>query len=218
MGKLQKGLFGGFTGKVGNYVGYMSKGQMLIRAVPKRNKKRKCSTAQQHQRAKFAFGQIYLKQLAPLFNITFANYTKYKSASNVAFSHMLNDGIAGVYPRFVMDWPKLLISKGKLHLPVNIVATAETNKINFNWLPEVIDGREDMRPTDRSVLLVICPELQQSIYTASGASRIVGAAAIEVASFAGKEVHTYIAFISEDGKSASNSVYTGMQKLPKAVR
>ncbi|MEO8402995.1 MAG: DUF6266 family protein [Chitinophagaceae bacterium] len=214
MGLMQNGILDSFTGKVGTVVGTTWKGKPVLRAIQKRKKNRKSTQAQQEQRAKFAMGSVYLQQLTPLLNITFGNYAKEQTAGNTAFSHMLRNAITGVYPDYTLDWPVLLVSKGKLPLPKNPVAAAEAGKITFNWLAEINADATGIKPTDRSVLVVICPKLQQCMYTTLGASRSVGTAAIDVANFAGNEVHTYFAFVSEDGKKVSNSVYTGMQTMP----
>ena len=214
MGKLQNGILDGFSGKVGTVVGSNWKGIPVMRARPRLKKNRSFSQAQQEQQAKFALGSVYLQQLTPLLNISFANFTKGKTAGNAAFSHLLRNAVTGVFPDFTLDWPKLLISKGKLPLPVNAVATAAPGKINFGWLAETVGTTTGTKPTDRSILVAICPRLQQSLFTTLGALRSTGTAALDVGGFAGNDVHTYFAFISEDGKQLSNSVYTGMQTLP----
>ena len=63
--------------------------------------------------------------------------------------------------------------------------------------------------TDKAVVVVFCPNLNLAQYNASAANRSAGAASIDVSSFKGQSVETWIAFLSADGKEASNSTYTG---------
>lgn len=214
MARIQNGILDGFNGKVGTVVGSAWKGKAVMRAKPKQIRNRKFSQAQLAQQSKFAAGSIYLQQLSPLLNITFGNYAKVRTAGNTAFSHMLREAMTGVFPDFTIDWPKLMVSKGALPLPQNVAAAVVAGKINYTWQAETTASAAGDLPTDRSVLVVICPKLQQVIYTTVGAARSTGAASIDVANFAGNDVHTYFAFVSENGKKATRSVYTGMQTLP----
>ncbi|WP_084237312.1 DUF6266 family protein [Pedobacter africanus] len=63
---------------------------------------------------------------------------------------------------------------------------------------------------DRTMLLVYCPELFKAVYVLSGARRSAGRDDLELpASFAGKDLHCYIAFKASNGKNVSDSVWVG---------
>jgi hypothetical protein len=58
---------------------------------------------------------------------------------------------------------------------------------------------------------VFCEQLGHWIYNQNTAvARSVGTYTLDVAAFSGKPVQTYIGFVSANGKTFSNTVYTGM--------
>lgn len=85
------------------------------------------------------------------------------------------------------------------------VATAR-GIVNFSWTNKAGAGKA--QATDKSVLVVYCPDLQQSIYDI-GAERSEGASALNVAAFSGLKVETWIGFISETGREVATIIFTG---------
>lgn len=211
MGIFSNGILGEFAGKIGTVVGTTWKGKAVMRSRPKVKKNRKFSQTQKEQQAKFAVASGYLQQMNELLSMTFINYTKDKTALNSALSYALNNSMAGVYPDFTINWPLLLISKGKLPQVKSPTAIPVAGKINYTWLQNSDPGIS--KPTDRAVLVVICPSLKECAFTTLGGTRSSGAATIEVGNFTGQVVHTYLGFMSENGKLVSNSVYTGQQTV-----
>ncbi|MBK5272705.1 MAG: hypothetical protein JJE22_17030 [Bacteroidia bacterium] len=57
--------------------------------------------------------------------------------------------------------------------------------------------------------MAYCPARNQCIFTTIGADRSTEEAVLDVAAFTGETVHTYLGFISADGKNISNSYFTG---------
>jgi hypothetical protein len=47
------------------------------------------------------------------------------------------------------------------------------------------------------------------VYTLNGPNRSSGQAMLDVSQFSGKNVETWLGFISADGKEIANSLYTG---------
>ncbi|MGN6617524.1 MAG: DUF6266 family protein, partial [Ilyomonas sp.] len=86
-------------------------------------------------------------------------------------------------------------------------ATASAGNVVFSWTDNSGTGRA--RATDKSLLLVYCPTLNMSIYVTEGADRSAGTDTVNVSTFSGETVHTYISFISEDGRDVASSIYTG---------
>jgi hypothetical protein len=142
-------------------------------------------------------------------NKTFRDY-KGRPGINIALSHLLLEAIAGNYPNYYINWSKILISKGYLNHPISSKAIGKQRKIVFSW---EMNTSLNACFYDRSVLMVYCPAARQCVYTIYGPTRNTCEATIDASDFSGETVHTYLAFISEDGKRLSNSYYTGQIKI-----
>jgi len=73
MGKIEKGLLGGFSGKVGNTVGSSWKNVDVIRSRPPRKRRGQPTQPQLDQQAKFALMTSFLLPLTDLLNQTYSN-------------------------------------------------------------------------------------------------------------------------------------------------
>lgn len=203
MAKLNS-LFGPFSGKVGTVVGAHWRGIPYVRSLPTPTDPAKRTPAQIAQQRKFALAVDFTKTIGPLLNTAFPQYAIQMTGKNCALSWILKQAITGTAPHFELDYPRILISRGDLPGAADVTATAAGGgAIRFTWTP--IDGRH----SDRALLAVYCPELKDSVYHTGAADRIAGMATINAVKFTGKTVHTWLGFISEDGKIASSSMYTG---------
>jgi hypothetical protein len=86
------------------------------------------------------------------------------------------------------------------------VATATGGSVFFTWTDNSGSGRA--QATDMALLVVYCKALKTTIYTTTG-QRGSGAANIDVSTFAGNTVETWLSFVSADGKDVATSFYTG---------
>jgi hypothetical protein len=66
--------------------------------------------------------------------------------------------------------------------------------------------------------MVYCAARKGCMYSTGDADQAAGKVTYNVCLFKGKEVHTYLAFIANDESKASDSVYTGMVKLPDWIK
>lgn len=131
MGVLKRGIFGGFTGKIGNLVGAQWKGIDTVRAY-QATVSNPNTVPQQNQRQKFKAiqrlaGQILIGWIHPLYNVL----AQRKSGYNLFISRILaqypNAGNPG--------WGSLQPSPGKLPPVVLTSATRNggTNVITITW-------------------------------------------------------------------------------------
>jgi hypothetical protein len=215
MGRLLKGIFGGFYGKVGDLVGYTLNGKELIRTKGKSSKPP--SIRQLAVRQKIKLLNTALRPMLPVLNIGFALATKGtdKNAFNQAVSDNFQEAFAGVYPDTSIDYSKLLISKGSLPSPYQASAHILPGGIEFTWsLNPLIKGNI---LNDRAMLLVVylgtdglpMPDTDP-LYVLIGAQRRACRDFIELApQYLDRPMVCYIAFAAEDGKRISNSVMAG---------
>jgi hypothetical protein len=207
MGTIQKGILGGFSGKVGNVVGGAWKGIDYMRSLGSR-RTTTTTQKQKEQQLKFALIAKFQQPLANLLAISFKSFAVKMTGANSAMSYNLRKGISGVYPDFVIDYSKILVSRGNLPNAINpAAAAAAAGIVNFTWTNNAGAGKA--KDSDRSILVAYCPEMQQSIYTDAGADRSVETAALDLSAFTGLAVQTWVGFISETGKQVATSIFTG---------
>ena len=206
MGKISKGILGGFSGTVGTVVGGTWKGIPYMRS--KASGRRSSSTVKQkEQQMKFGLLVKFQGTMTSLLNFTFRGFAIHMTGSNYALKTNLANAIIGTYPDFAIDFSKISVSKGELPNAQNPVATAaEDSIINFTWTDN--SGAGKAAETDQSILVVYCEERQQTVFI-NGDYRADESSFIDVTMFAGLSVHTWIAFMSEDGRTTSPSIYTG---------
>jgi hypothetical protein len=132
MAEIAQGILGGVHGKVGTVIGVTWRGKNIIRALPRKSKK-PASEKQLEQRKKF---KVIANFLSPLFALTskyFGQYQGVKSRTNLAMSYHLLETIKKAGNDFVVDYPKVVITKGVLNGIAAPKATRKDNTITLTW-------------------------------------------------------------------------------------
>ncbi|MEO7263935.1 MAG: DUF6266 family protein [Ferruginibacter sp.] len=207
MGKISKGILGGFSGTVGTVIGGSWKGIDYMRSQPAR-RTRRSSEAQLQQQAKFALAIKFVQTMAGLFMISFRNNAVRMTGTNNAQAYTLKNCITGVYPAYTIDYSRVLVSRGDLPNGGNPASAAQpAGIVRFSWVDNSGVGRA--LPTDKAILVVYCPADNAALYTTGSAARSALLDDMDASIFTGKQVETYLGFISEDGKEIAQSFYTG---------
>lgn len=207
MGTIDKGIMGGFQGKVGNVIGSTWKGIEYMRSKAHRRKFTP-TEKQLAQQQKFSLAISFVHSMSGLIAVSFGNFAIRRTAINYAIAHTLSKAITGSYPNFSISYPNVLISRGDMPNVLAPAATAGANSlVTWNWKDNSQVGAA--RPTDKVLLAAYCPAFNQCIYTTGGASRDALTDSLDLSSFAGQEVHTWIGSISENGNTIADSMYTG---------
>lgn len=206
MAKWIRGINSPIVGKLGDVVGSTWRGQPYAK-TPSVRKKTGSTPAQEAQRTKFKLIIELLKPLKKVVNVTFLTSDPLKTGMNNATAYNLANAIAGEYPELSVDYTKLAVARGNLPFAEQSTVAANGSMLTFTWQPNLATG--SAQANDQVVLVAYCPMLKQCRESFGPATRDAGTATFNVAAFNGQEVHTYIAFISEDKKLSSDSVYTG---------
>jgi len=211
MGRIKKGILGGFSGKVGTVVGANWKQVSYIRSLPQ-NVKNPRTEAQRKQRSKFLLVLNLLKPLNPLLRIGWKLYAKRQSAFNAATSYVLANAIQGTFPNFEINYQKVLISRGALAPATNATATATGTRIQFSWDNNI--PADSSLNRDKALIAVLNPAKGIAITQIEVVERTQGTFGFDLpTNWQGDRVEPYLGFISEDGKEISNSVYAGQVLL-----
>ncbi len=207
MGKASNGMFGAFTGKIGNLVGYYANGNYIIRSIPSK-RTRKVSTAEKSNRQKFAIVQAWLKPILDFVRVGFKNYGTSTGGYKAAVADALRNAVKGAYPSQYVDPEFVKVSGGDLHFPVAVSMTLLANHVlQFTWSTE----NEDDDPYDQAMLLAYGHDQDKAVFKETAAFRWLGTdnlvlkpGPVETA------YHIYLAFVAQDRSRQSKSRYLGV--------
>ncbi|AXY72699.1 hypothetical protein D3H65_01355 [Paraflavitalea soli] len=208
MGRIRKGVLGGFSGTVGTVVGSNWKGIEYMRSLPTIKKKRISSQKQLQQQARFAVANRFIRSMSDLYMLTYDDPAANETGVNSALSDVLKRAVVGTYPSFSILYNLVYVSRGSLHNASTANATAEAGAvIRFNWVnTEGSIGKES--PNDRVILVAYSSEFNRAVYR-KGALRSALTDTLSVPGFVGESLHTWITFLSEDEQDYADSLYTG---------
>lgn len=152
MAQFNKGILGGFSGKVGTVVGVNWRGLNVMRSLPAK-KKRIASSAQATQRAKFALAARFLAPLRPVTAKYYGSNQGARSRTNMAMSHQLAETITEIGEnQYAIDYSKVVLAKGDLpQVAMDSIAFAD-NTLTFAWKANENNGAA--QADDRVVFII----------------------------------------------------------------
>lgn len=208
MATFEKGILGGFSGKVGNVVGARWRGKNVMRSVPQRGNYTP-TQAQLLQRQRFATVVEFLSPIKGILSQYFGKQQGDKSAYNLATSYHLKNALIEIPGGFEMDYPKVLISKGDLRdIDTPAISAAANQVINLTWVDN--SGQGNASATDQLVVVFYAPALNVFQAYENIASREDESAQITLPAFlAGSDVETWATFVTDTNKLAAISSYLG---------
>lgn len=208
MGKINLGILGSFSGKVGNVVGGNWKGISYMRAKATSVSNPR-TDGQVNQRTKFALVLAVLKPITGFLRVGYKKYAIKQTAFNAAMSYILNNAVTGSSSAdYSIDLSKVLVSRGNLTGAANAQATSANGVVTFTW--DDNSGSGTATQTDKALIVVLNPTRAESVFDAGGNQRVAGTEDISVpADWAGENVEVFLGFITADGKEVANSIYLG---------
>lgn len=208
MGHYNKGILGGFSGKVGTVVGVRWRGRNIMRSLPTRGSY--TPTAEQEtQREKFT---VVARFLQPIRNIVGKYYGLKqgdKSRYNLATSYYLREALVLVGLQWTIDYAKAQISKGDLlGLEAPTLTPFPDQAVDMAWVDN--SGQGFALPTDQLIVVAYSPDMDLFAEFENVATRSEELVALAIPSgFSGLEMEFWGTFISEDQKLAATSTYLG---------
>ncbi len=158
MAKLLNGVFGGFSGKVGNVVGYMYRGVYVIRSVPA-PRPWKPSQSQKATSMRLTTASSILSLYKPAIRRGFISYsikTHWNLATSTNYPFMVKNGDS-----YTIAPEKLTLSNGCGIFDVNLQRSGDT--LNISWTPP--DPSDDHFGADLIVTLSSSVKDKVSIHT-----------------------------------------------------
>lgn len=213
MGTIRNGGNGAFSGKAGSFIGSTWKGISYIKGIPKLVK-RPGSLKQMDQRRRFAVVAQFLTPIKDILRFGFKTQMSHRtSAYNIAIQHALNHAVVGSYPDYEIDPSQILVSKGSLEFPSDLLLDVSTaGQISFSWLGNVnqtnafVDDKLHllMYNRDRGLFMV---------YDPIGLRGDLAAQIVIPSNFSGQVVDVYAFFQDRAESRCSNSIYAGQFTL-----
>ncbi len=206
MATYNNGILGSFSGTVGSVVGSSWRGIPVIKSRPVR-KKTDLTDLQERQRARFLLMNRFLRPLTDLLNQTFQKSAVGMTCFNKAFS-MNSQAITGDYPGITIDYPKIVLSKGRLPLgEPPTLSSPEPGKLLLTW--KTGDGINRQLTGGGVFIAAYSEELSRWIFNQYALGDGSTSCMLDAAPFRGKQVQTYIGFVSTGNRKMSESRYMG---------
>ena len=209
MAIIQDGILGAFTGRVGPVTGFKRNGINIMRTA-RSGKDKKITPGRAAQREKMKVCNAFTKPFCGtgFFSRTFPADGTSATGYSRATSAIMNLAVSGTYPEIVISYPDVLISRGQLPGAESASATlGEDENITFTW--ENNSGKGTAKGKDKVILVAYFPQMRQVLFTIGAATRADKLATLETKSMKGAAAETWIGFLSNDEKIASDSVYCG---------
>jgi hypothetical protein len=209
MGRIKKGILGGFSGTVGTVVGANWKSISYMRSRAQKVKDPR-TEAQLKQRSKLTLVMKLLKPLTPALRVGWKNAPKNKSPFNSAMAHMMKNPVFGTYPNYQVNIGQLLISTGGLEPARNGRASQKPGGfMEFTW--DDNSGVRNAKATDKAILVVLNITKMEAVVETHTAERSNGIHRVKVpaSNWAYSNIISFIGFVSDDGKEVANSVRLG---------
>jgi hypothetical protein len=213
MAFMRKGLMGGFTGRIGDKIGYIINGVQYVRSAPKK-RNGPVSTEQMIQREKFSTMTKFMSPVMPFMNEVHKNKSRGKYQSNKLFSANHREAVMGMYPGFAIDYRQFQLTAGTLPGPLVMHASCDQDAfLNFHWNDNSHDYT-GAHPLDRLYLAIYDEEEKNWQMIVNAALREDVFISVDMSDHRGNQVQVYAGFISMDKLKVSNSLYLGMIKIP----
>lgn len=208
MAIIKNGPNGTFSGKAGSVVGSSWRSVNYIKGLPKASKQPK-SPKQLEQQAKFGAAVRFLQPITDVLNLGLGRQKNSKATGyNLGLKQVLDHAITGDFPDYEIDFSKVVISKGKLDIPVVMDVKAEPGKLVVSWLADA--NNVNSFADDRIFILAFDPGTNIFFYGPAEATRSLGEAPVNLPPvLAGSTLHVYVFAMDRLAKKASNSMYAG---------
>ena len=205
---MNKGPFGGFSGKLGPVVGTTWRGQNVMRSAPSPTAKH-YSAAQLRQQQRLKTVQEFLGPMRALLNLTFGSKTGTNPPYNNAMSYHMTDALQQAEDGWAIHYPKVLIAKGDLcAIEQSILQRTAPETLTLQWLDNSSEGLA--YPEDQLIVVAYCPHFNYFEYFLDTHQRAdTTCELILPVAFEGQAVALWATFYNERKHMAATSRYLG---------
>lgn len=212
MATYSKGANGAFSGKVGSVIGSSWRSVDYLRGLPK--KSNKASTEPQlAQRTRFALAAQYLSPIKDILNIGFKDKQLNKiTGYNAAVKIFLNQAVTGDYPDFVIDFSKVVLSKGSLSVMHGLNGSLQGSDLLLNW-QSILNRYNAFADDVLTVVLFNATKNMYMVYEEAQRAALSYTAVIGT-NFSGDVFYAWAFTVNRDATAVANSQYLGTYTIP----
>lgn len=204
MAQIKDGLFGGFSGKIGNVVGCKGKNGFYVRSLPSHVSNPR-TEQQQAQRRKFSLAMQLARTLTPFLHISYREFAGAKKPFHAAVSSFIQNAVVQVEADYAIDFNKVLVSRGSLNTIRKGQVFREKNEVVYTW--EDNSGEGNATTTDVTLLLAFNRTRWMAVYSDAAAQRCDGKAKLNIpVDWIDDSLVVYLGFRSLNGGTVANSV------------
>jgi hypothetical protein len=206
MARLNNGVYGSTSGKLGPLIASTWKGRPYLKTRPgKRSKKR--GVGEKRNQDKFSQAHYWLQPLLDFVRVGFRGYSPTVEGFNAAKSFCLKNAFTGEAGKQKIDPSLVQVSYGDLPLPSNIkMKRSGDYLLQFSWDKKNNGGNN----YDQAMLLAYDCETGKMTTQLPGQFRSSGGDELKLAQVKKQNYHVYIGFLAHDRSRQSNSLYLGM--------
>ncbi|MCD0487485.1 DUF6266 family protein [Pedobacter sp. MC2016-14] len=208
MGKITEGINGPHTGKAGNVISYMLRGQNVTRVIG-RNYKPFTEEQNNNLLQMSVVNELYAA-VSSFINVGFGPISEGTPCypQNLFIKYNKPDALTGYIPDVTVNFAKLLLSYGKLPKPENAKVEMVKEGLRFSW-----DAKNEAswpRHRDQVMMMAYFPEEKKAVFETSGAKKSKGFDILPLKEYhMARVMELYIAFNADDRKDVSTSLYLG---------
>lgn len=211
MGKEYQGVFGNWSGKVGNVVGRIREGRTVL-AIYQPIVSNPQTVAQQSARLKFRLLSKVFSTCLSGIQVGFKKLDGYKmgSAYSSAVGYNLKKTpsvFSGTYPNISVAYNNLSVAEGTVELPFNPSASIDGGEVQCSWSDNT--GLGNAKADDKMCFLMFNPAKNQAIYVEQGIRSDRNAAFTVPTAWTGDAAETWLFCMRPENDEASNSFYLG---------
>lgn len=204
MARTKDGIFGGFSGRIGNVVGCKGKTGYYVRSLPQHVNNPQTERQQVH-RGKFAVAMQFARTLTPFFRISYREFAGTGQPFHAAVSSILKNAVVETAGGLGIDFEKALVCRGSLTAVHRTSAIQTEDNVSFVWVDN--NGEGNAASTDVTLLVVFNKTRWEAIYSDGVACRSDEKAELGIPKdWNDDELVAYLSFRSADGETVANSV------------
>lgn len=208
MAKCYQGVFGNYSGRIGNVVARIRQGRTVL-SIYQHNVLNPRTSSQMAVRSKFALLSRAFSVLHSAVADGFHDLDGYETgnyySSAIGYNYR-NDPFSGTYPNLTIDKSKLMIAQGVVDLPFSPACSADAETFTISWSDN--SGLGNAEATDAVAVCIFNSAKRECVYTRDNAVRSDRTCEITVpTSWTGDSVDVYI-FMRRNW-SCSKSLHLG---------
>lgn len=204
MGRLDKGLLGGYTGKLGTTVGSTWKGINVVRTYQPNVANPRSDKQVEHRSLFSQVTEIGSLLLADVIKPLWDRNAKQMSGYNA----FIQANMLAAAEKKKLSHERFILAKGRIGVVEPSVAVDES-LLAVNWYSEHIPVFG--KPTDKAYIVVFNHAMEVVEYSAGESMRSDGRVDFEHdGRLQGNPHYVVLAFMSEDGKLCSNTEWTSI--------